>query len=204
MTPNTFFCALVTLTASLMGMQTSVANPDVSAPRVTLQAFKSEQELADLLRRWADEHRRRVEEQNRRRNETRMQAGHALGQLSAAAPGYAVASADGAASESVTNMQHAGVDEGGIVKLHGEHLVVLRRGRLFTINVRDKNLRPVSTVDAYGDGINPQGAWYDEMLLSGNTIIVIGYSYQRGGIEVGFFDMARAARSNTARPITYV
>ena len=87
MTPNTFFCALVALTASLMGMQTSVANPDVSAPRATLQAFKSEQELADLLKRWADKHRRRVEEQNRRRNETRMQAGHASGQLSAAAPG---------------------------------------------------------------------------------------------------------------------
>ncbi len=34
--------------------------------------------------------------------------------------------------ESVTNTQHAGVDEGGIVKVHGNHLVVLRRGRLFT------------------------------------------------------------------------
>ena len=27
--------------------------------------------------------------------------------------------------ESVTNVQHAGVDEGGIVKVHGNHLVVL-------------------------------------------------------------------------------
>ena len=31
------------------------------------------------------------------------------------------------ADESVTNVQHEGVDEGGIVKVHGNHLVVLRQ-----------------------------------------------------------------------------
>ena len=47
-------------------------------------------------------------------------------------------------AESVTNVQHAGVDEGGIVKVHGDHLVVLRRGRVFTIAIGDRELRPVS------------------------------------------------------------
>jgi hypothetical protein len=37
--------------------------------------------------------------------------------------------------ESITNNQHAEVDEGDIVKLHGEHLIVLRRGRLFTLSL---------------------------------------------------------------------
>ena len=46
-----------------------------------------------------------------------------------------VTSSDTSQDESVTNVQHAGVDEGGIVKLHGNYLVVLRRGRLFTIDV---------------------------------------------------------------------
>ena len=95
-----------------------------------------------------------------------------------------------AAAESVTNTQHAGVDEGGIVKVHGDHLVVLRRGRLFTIAINGGELKPISTVDAFGPGINPESSWYDEMLISDNTVVVIGYSYNRGGTEVGLFDIS--------------
>ena len=58
--------------------------------------------------------------------------------------------------ESVTNVQHAGVDEGGIVKLHGDHLVVLRRGRLFTVAIGDDALKPISAVDAFGPDIDPR------------------------------------------------
>jgi len=95
-----------------------------------------------------------------------------------------------AAGESITNNQHAAVDEGGIVKVHGDHLVVLRRGRLFT--VRGDDLAPVAAVDAYAPGTDPSGAWYDEMLVSGDTIAVIGYSYARGGTEIGLFDIDAA------------
>jgi hypothetical protein len=93
------------------------------------------------------------------------------------------------ADESITNVQHAGVDEGGIVKLHGNHLVVLRRGRLFTVAIGDNSLKPVSTVDAFAPDIDPRGTWYDEMLVSDNTVAVIGYSYERGGTEVGLFNI---------------
>src|SRR5262249_9273943 len=93
-------------------------------------------------------------------------------------------------ADSVTNVQHAGVDEGGIVKVHGDHLVVLRRGRLFTVRIGDNQLKPVAVVDAFGPGIDPQGAWYDEMLVSDRTIVVIGYSHARGGSEIGLFDIA--------------
>ncbi|HEX2204698.1 MAG TPA: beta-propeller domain-containing protein [Longimicrobium sp.] len=91
------------------------------------------------------------------------------------------------AGESVTNVQHAGVDEGGIVKTHGDHLVVLRRGRLFTVRIGGGALEPVAAVDAFGPGIDPRGAWYDEMLVSGDVVVVIGFSYARGGTEVGLF-----------------
>jgi hypothetical protein len=102
--------------------------------------------------------------------------------------------AESAQAESVTNVQHAGVDEGGIVKVHGDHLVVLRRGRLFTVRVGDDALTPVSAVDAFGPDIEPSETWYDEMLVSGDTIVVVGYSYQRGGTELGLFDLdARGA-----------
>jgi hypothetical protein len=93
------------------------------------------------------------------------------------------------AEESVTNTQHAGVDEGGIVKVHGDHLVILRRGRLFTVAIGDGDLRPVSVVDAFGPDINPSYTWYDEMLVSGDNVVVIGFSYERGGTEVGLFNI---------------
>ena len=95
-----------------------------------------------------------------------------------------------AAAESITNVQHAGVDEGGIVKTHGDMLVILRRGRLFTVRIGGEQLAPISVVDAFGPGMDPGGAWYDEMLIEGNTVVVIGYSYRRDGTEIGLFDIA--------------
>jgi hypothetical protein len=96
--------------------------------------------------------------------------------------------------ESITNTQHANVDEGGIVKVHGDHLVVLRRGRIFTVKVGDGALAPVSSIDAFGPGIDPASAWYDEMLVSRDTVVVVGYSYQRGGTEIGLFDIDKAGQ----------
>jgi hypothetical protein len=145
-----------------------------TAPRKTLKPFASEQELTALLDRWAEQHKRsRAERQ-------------ALGAAKAmAAPAAAEASAD-----SVTNVQHAGVDEGGIVKVHGDYLVILRRGRLFTVSIKDS--KPGAVMDAFGPGIEPRGAWYDEMLIWGDTVAVIGYSYARGGTEIGLFRISRS------------
>lgn len=93
-------------------------------------------------------------------------------------------------SESVTNNQEEGVDEGGIVKAYGEFLIVLRRGRLFTVRLGDDTLEPVSTVDAFGPGTTP-ASWYDEILIVGSTVVVIGFSYHTehgsGATEIGLF-----------------
>jgi len=170
------------------------ANPS-TAPLKTLTAFASEQELAELFKRWAEELERRRKEEARRRDQSVAQglSSQLAPPVPAAAPAAAAKAAE-AMADSVTNVQHAGVDEGGIVKLHGEHLVVLRRGRLFTVRIAGGALEPVSHADAFGPEVDPRGAWYDEMLLSGNTITVIGYSYARGGTEVGLFDISRAGR----------
>lgn len=148
----------------------------------TMTAFRSEQELKDYLKEIAKKQRRVAR---------RGAAGNAQTMAEAPAPAP-LATADVAKSkddESVTNVQHAGVDEGGIVKVHGDHLVVLRRGRLFTIRIGDGALKPVSAVDAFGPEINPTSTWYDEMLVSDDTVVVIGYSYERGGTEVGLFNI---------------
>lgn len=97
----------------------------------------------------------------------------------------------GTTAASVTNTQHAGVDEGGIVKAHGDHLVILRRGQLFTVRLGNE-LRPVSVVDAYAPGSDPRGVWYDEMLIAGDKVIVVGYSYASRGTEIGIFSIDNA------------
>ncbi|MEM0964342.1 MAG: beta-propeller domain-containing protein, partial [Bacteroidota bacterium] len=94
-------------------------------------------------------------------------------------------------TDDVTNVQTAGVDEGGIVKLHRDYLVVLRRGRLFTVRVGDGALAPVDVADASGPDVDPSGTWYDELLMVGETAVVVGYSYQRGGTELVLFDVGR-------------
>lgn len=97
---------------------------------------------------------------------------------------------------SVTNVQEAGVDEGGLVKRHGDHLVILRRGRLFTVEIAGNDLRPVAAIDAFDPRLdadsNDGATWYDELLVSGNTIAVIGFSYARGGTEIGLFGIDAA------------
>jgi hypothetical protein len=148
----------------------------------TLPAFRSEEELGGYLRQWT-----------RSRGRT---SGGTVGNIEmetvpppVTAPASADVSYSGAAApgESVTNVQHAGVDEGGIVKVHGDHLVMLRRGRLFTVAIGDGALRPVSAVDAFGPDVDPDGTWYDELLVAGSSVAVIGFSYARGGTEVGLF-----------------
>ncbi|HEX8692910.1 MAG TPA: beta-propeller domain-containing protein [Longimicrobium sp.] len=151
----------------------------------TLRAFRSRQELAAFLRRLAEEQRAVARQQP--------MVVEMAPSVSADAVGNAPATAAEEA-ESVTNVQHAGVDEGGIVKLHGDYLVMLRRGRLFTVRVGDGALRPVSAVDAFGPEMDPGGTWYDELLVSGENVVVIGFSYERGGTEVGLFRIDGAGR----------
>lgn len=90
---------------------------------------------------------------------------------------------------SITNVQHDGVDEGGIVKRHGDLLVMLRRGRLFTVRVDGAALHPVDVADVDGGEGDDDRAWYDELLLWKQTAIVIGYHYGRGGTEIALFDL---------------
>ncbi len=97
------------------------------------------------------------------------------------------ASKDKGGAESITNNQHADVDEGDIVKLHGDHLVVLRRGRIFTISLAGDKIRQSKMLDAFGPEIDPRGSWYDEMVVDGDNVVVVGFSYQRGGTEIGLF-----------------
>ena len=160
-------------------------------PKKTMRAFRSDQEIASYFRELAEKQRLRAQ---------RAPAQAGLSEPSAMpAPSADKEKAADDKDESVTNIQHAGVDEGGIVKLHGNHLVVLRRGRLFTVAIGDGALKPISAVDAFGPDIDPRSTWYDEMLVSEDTIAVIGYSYERGGTGRS---VPNRREGNTARSAT--
>jgi hypothetical protein len=156
-----------------------------------MRAFGSEEELKNYFHQLVEERKRELERARKGASGNpppAPSANQAATSMAKRGEGFAAAKDD----ESITNTQHAGVDEGGIVKLHGDHLVVLRRGRLFTVAVGDGALKPISAVDAFGPDINPRYTWYDEMLVSADTVAVIGYSYERGGTEVGLFNIDRA------------
>ena len=102
-----------------------------------------------------------------------------------------------APANSITNNQTSGVDEGGIVKSHGSHLVVLRRGRLFTIDTAGGTMRLIDKADAFpptGKGDGAPDAWYDEMLVSGDMVIVIGFNYARAGTEINRFTISSSGQ----------
>src|SRR5688572_22432152 len=184
---NLLLVAVITVTTFVAGLAVVAQWPTASIPPVpeaafspvkkTMRPFRSEQELVSYFRELA---KKQKEGRTRAEFSEAEPQGYSANQLAKATPADAKS---GDKAESVTNTQHAGVDEGGIVKVHGDHLVVLRRGRLFTVKIGDNALKPVSAVDAFAPDINPESTWYDEMLVSGDSVVVIGYSYDRGGTE---------------------
>jgi hypothetical protein len=96
--------------------------------------------------------------------------------------------------DKITNTQEADVDEGGIVKKRGDILVILRRGRLFTVSIAGGQIRPIDRIDAYAPDLDEDLDWYDEMLIAGNRIVVVGYSYERGGTELNRFTLLPGGR----------
>ncbi|HWM88730.1 MAG TPA: beta-propeller domain-containing protein [Kofleriaceae bacterium] len=178
-----------TLTAQLAGCTGSPQPIDVSStvvpsPREDLVRFQSRSELRDYLAALGRVQRRRSHQPGPSDGADMAAAAPAA---EPAAPAKAEAGEEEAADESITNTQEAGVDEGGIVKAHGDHLIVLRRGRLFSVRLSDNRTVPRSVVDVSPPGSNKQ-TWYDEMLVSDDTIVVVGYSYDASATELGLFD----------------
>ena len=172
------------------------ATPGARRAGGTLLPYASENEFAQALGRWRTEaqklqaERRRAMAPGGASAESAPMASAPMPAPAAAPMALSKSAADSSAAESITNVQTAGVDEGGIVKQAGDFLIILRRGRLFTVRVGGDNLLPAAMSDAYGPSVNPQGAWYDELLISGTTVVVVGYSYARGGTEIGLFELA--------------
>lgn len=176
---------------ALAGLAAAMQPSPVEAAQPGLTAFRSNADLRAFLKRIA----------------ARRQAEEALAPppppIPAPPPPAPVMSAPGAPSAPVavaitvtgakvgiTNNQEVGVDEGDIVKTDGSTLVILRRGRLFTVSLAGGRMTPVDAIDAFPPGAEGSGSWYDEMLMAGDRVIVVGYSYRRGGTEINRFRLS--------------
>lgn len=94
------------------------------------------------------------------------------------------------ANETITNNQVAGVDEGDVVKKIGNHLVVLQDGRLFSVGLRDGDA-PIMELSGRTNVYDEPDVdtWYDELLVSGDRVVVTGYSYDAEATEVTLLRM---------------
>ena len=149
-----------------------------SAKRPGLSAFQSDGELRAFLKKRAKQRKVFFDA------EPAPSQAMDLASSASAPAGEAERSSGG-----ITNNQEAGVDEGDIVKLRGDILVTLRRGRLFTVSIAHGGMRRVDHIDAFPPGVDARDDWYDEMLIAGNHVVVIGYSYSRGGTEINRFTL---------------
>lgn len=98
-------------------------------------------------------------------------------------------------SNSITNNQEAGVDEGDIVKQIGQYLLVLQDGRIFVIDTRAGDggrLALADRINVYRDA--DDDIWYDEMLVEGNHVLVTAYSYGEQATEVSVFRLGASGR----------
>jgi hypothetical protein len=104
---------------------------------------------------------------------------------------------------SITNNQMRGVEEGDIVKQIGRFLLVLQDGRIFVVDTRaggaasrgrrtGRRLALTDRADIYR---NPRSdAWYDEMLVFGDRLLITGYTDNERASELAVFRLSPEGR----------
>ncbi|MEQ1496952.1 MAG: beta-propeller domain-containing protein, partial [Novosphingobium sp.] len=105
-----------------------------------------------------------------------------------ASPAQSIVVTGTRATPNITNVQTAGVDEGDVVKQICDFLVVLQDGRIFSVDTRGGRLALADRINVYRDA-REDDAWYDEMLVQGNRIIITAYSYRHNATELSVFTL---------------
>ncbi len=98
------------------------------------------------------------------------------------------------ATDLITNNQVAGVDEGDIIKFYNEILVILRKGKLYSINIGDvysQELIKIDEINAFSPDWE-HDAYFDEILIDEGVILVLGYNYDYDSSEIIRFEISDA------------
>jgi hypothetical protein len=107
-----------------------------------------------------------------------------------------------ATNPEITSNQNVGVDEGGIVKQIGPYLLVLQDGRIFAVDTKT-GLRLSDRMNVYTQN-EENGAWYDEMLVQEDRIIVTSYSYRHSATTMSVFKIAMESGKLTREGVFYL
>ncbi|NHZ66121.1 hypothetical protein [Massilia genomosp. 1] len=76
---------------------------------------------------------------------------------------------------------------------HGRHLVLLRHGRLHTVEIGKDQLKPVVAVDAFAPGAAAMSR-HDALIVSDDTVALIGYSDPERSTGIKLFDIDAGGR----------
>jgi hypothetical protein len=98
------------------------------------------------------------------------------------------------------------VEQGATARVVGRFLVILRRGRLFVIDLETgkrtgHSLRPAGVIDVPEEGLDSQSLRYEKVFAYGNRIIVWGRRYFGRGIDIASFTLGH--NGNLFRDATY-
>ncbi len=96
--------------------------------------------------------------------------------------------------QTITNTQAVGVDEGDIVKQIGDYLLVLQDGRVFATHIG--RMQVTDRIDVWRkdeNGRNLGADWYDEMLVEGDRVLIMAYSYRDDASELSVFKLDQAS-----------
>lgn len=168
-----------------------------AAQATTLQPFRSDAEIAEFHQRLAEERERRLANIPPMTESELMNSGH---RYSPPIPGPTPPAGTPRQQErpvsrewEIPSAQQTGGDPRETVGVAADHVVVLRRGRLFTVRAGRDTLQALYSVDAAGFPVRLY-TQYDELLVIGEHVVVIGSSMQRNGTELGVFHVAPDGR----------
>jgi hypothetical protein len=94
--------------------------------------------------------------------------------------------------EPVRNTGYEDIEDGSIVKVLGDVIVILHRGRLFTVRLGDRSMQRRSVVNAYNPSYTELGTWY-QIYLAGRRVVTVGQTIG-GDMPIGVFDVDTTGR----------
>ena len=87
---------------------------------------------------------------------------------------------------SITNNQVNGIDEGDIVKVSGDYLLILRQGKIYSVRLSEYGAGEFNLpyeIDVIQPGWG-KDVWYDELLVVEDIVLVLGYSYSLDASQI--------------------
>ncbi len=95
------------------------------------------------------------------------------------------------AADLITNNQVVGVDEGDIIKRYQNMLIVLRKGKLYSLDISETYPQKITKIDEV-DAFSPywkHKAWFDEILIDKGMVLVLGFNYDMDSAEIIRFNL---------------